>query len=476
MIYFLFISPAVFGLFTLVIPSDRYRPYLIPVACITQCILAFMNLRSPVSSFSRWIGLDPFGSIVLVIITFLFLLLSFYIVGYLDFRRERKNRYFCLSVLFLLGMLNLSIVSQHLGLMWIAMESATLSAVPLVYFNKREESLEAVWKYMLIGGVGIAIALMGSFFLVYSAFVESENSTLIYSELLASSNYYSKFWIRVAFVFLFVGYGTKIGLVPMHTWKPDVYGESSGAIGALLAGGVITCAFLALLRVVHIVNMAGEGPYARSLLIFTGIISMALASIFMLDQRDFKRLLAYSSIEHMGILVLGIGIGGPALSATFLHMINNSLTKGVMFLSAGNLHRACKSKSIESVKGMVHVLPFSAIMFIIGFLAITGSPPFGPFLSEFLLTKAFFESGNNLVGVVFLILLFIVFLGMGRTVFYVVFGHPSLKRNEIAPSESLLTTIPILLLALTVLALGIFIPDQIKVMLNDAVKFYGEFR
>ena len=192
-----------------------------------------------------------------------------------------------------------------------------------------------------------------------------------------------KSWLEAAFILLLVGYGTKMGLAPMHTWKPDAYGEAPGVVGALLAGVVTNCAFLALLRIHHICQAAGESPYTGRLMIFIGLLSMAVAAVFMVGQRDIKRMLAYSSVEHMGILVIGAGIGGPAMFGALLHMINNGMTKGVLFLSAGNIHRAYGSKTTDEVRGAMSVLPLSGTLFLLGFFAITGSPPFGPFVSEF---------------------------------------------------------------------------------------------
>ena len=174
-----------------------------------------------------------------------------------------------------------------------------------------------------------------------------------------------------------------MGLAPMHTWKPDAYGEAPGIIGALLAGGMTNCAFLALLRVYRVMQAAGEGAFARELFLALGLLSMGVAAAFMVGQRDFKRMLAYSSVEHMGILVIGIGAGGIAVPGALLHVINNSLTKVVLFLSAGNIHRAYGSKTIDAVSGAFRRVPLSAVLFLAGFLAITGSPPFGPFISEF---------------------------------------------------------------------------------------------
>jgi hydrogenase-4 component F len=272
-------------------------------------------------------------------------------------------------------------------------------------------------------------------------------------------------------VLLLVGYGTKMGLAPMHTWKPDAYGEAPGVVGALLAGGVTNCAFLALLRIHHICQAAGESPYTGKLLIFIGLFSMAVAAVFMVGQRDIKRMLAYSSVEHMGILALGAGIGGPAIFGALLHMINNSLTKGVLFLSAGNIHRAYGSKTTDGVRGAMRRLPFSGTMFLLGFFAITGSPPFGPFVSQFTIFRGALVKGHLLAGAGFLLLLLVIFIGMGRTVLTVVQGRAPARGTHTAYRDGLFTGLPILLALGVVLLLGVHIPQCLDTLLRDASQF-----
>ena len=198
-------------------------------------------------------------------------------------------------------------LSQHLAVMWVAIEGATLSTAVLIYFNHNARSLEATWKYLMIGSVGIALALLGSLFLGYAALHgASGRSTPDLPTLLAEhANELSRPWLHAGFVLLLVGYGTKMGLAPMHTWKPDAYGEAPGIVGALLAGGMTSCAFLALLRIYQHLQPAGEGRVRAGAVRRLGLLSMAVAAVFMAGQRDFKRMLAYSSVEHMGILVLG---------------------------------------------------------------------------------------------------------------------------------------------------------------------------
>ena len=325
----------------------------------------------------------------------------------------------------------------------------------------------------MICSVGIALALLGTLFLAYGALLGLGEPTLLFSDLIRGAARLPAPWVRTAFVFLLVGYGTKMGLAPMHTWKPDAYGEAPGVVGALLAGGLTTAAFLALLRVYRIVDAAGQGRFARDLLVLFGIVSMATAATFMVAQRDFKRLLAYSSVEHMGILVLGIGIGGAGIFAALLHVINNAFGKAVLFLAAGNIHRAFKSKRLEDVTGALRRVPLSAALFVAGFFAITGSPPFGPFVSELSVLLAAIGRHRYVIGALYLFLLAVVFIGMGSTVFAVVQGNPPEDPAGTGFRDSASKTVPIFAALGLVLLMGIWIPAPVSALLHDAARFLG---
>jgi hydrogenase-4 component F len=371
--------------------------------------------------------------------------------------------------LLLVSMLALVATSRHLGLVWVAIEATSLGSAPLLYFNQTARALEAAWKYLLICSVGIALALLGSFFLGYSALHAGGPPTLLLDELVAAAPALSKPWLHAAFVTLLVGYGTKMGLAPLHTWKPDAYGEAPGILGAMLAGGVTSGAFVAILRVLTVAHAAGEGAFAGPILVGMGIVSMVFAAAFMARQKDIKRMLAYSSVEHMGILVLGAGLGGLALFGALLHVANNALTKGVLFLSTGNLHRVYGSKSTDVVTGALGRAPVSAALFLTGFLAITGSPPFGPFVSEFIIARAAFAGEHYVAASLYLALLLAVFLGMGSTVLTVVHGPPPLPGERAREhADSLGLTLPAAGLLLAVLCLGIWLPPPVRDLLERA--------
>lgn len=474
MAFVLILFPLVLAALALVIPSNRARPWLLPVNALVHAASTVMVILHPEwGSNTPWLVLDPVSTIILISITTLYLFCSIYAVGYLKYRSERSNRFFTASLLAFLGLVSLMIWSHHLGLMWVAMEGTTLVTAPLIYFNRSKRSIEATWKYLLVGSVGIALALLGTFFLAYSAVQGGFSATLDFGELLNKAPQLSKIWLRAAFILFLVGYGTKMGLAPMHTWKPDAYGEAPGVAGAILAGGVTSGSFLALLRMYQICNAAGESAFVSRLLIFMGLFSMAVAGIFMLSQRDFKRMLAYSSVEHMGILALGLGIGAPALFGTLLHVISNGLTKGVLFLSAGNIHRAYGSKNTDRVQGALRRLPLSASLFLAGFLAITGSPPFAPFVSEFSILGGAFATGHFVPGGLFLLFLLIIFIGMGNTVLKIVQGRVPVGIEESRYHESFLTVAPIFCFMALVLLVGLYLPPPLDALLKSAAKFLG---
>jgi hydrogenase-4 component F len=472
MLLVLVLLPLVLAGVAFLVRANPLRAWLLPVGAAAHLgITALVLFGHPPLGPGAYLGLDPLNRVVLGFISVLFFLCSVYAKGYLALRPEQPARLFTASLLAFLGMLSLSVLAQHLGLMWVAVEACTLSSAPLVYFNQNRRSLEATWKYLLIGSVGIALALLGSYFLSYSALKGGMSTSLFFTDLVREAPYLSHPWLRAAFVVLFVGYGTKMGLAPMHSWKPDAYGEAPGLVGALLAGGLTTIAFLAVLRFFQICNAAGDAVYARQIMIAIGLLSMAVAAVFMVRQRDYKRMLAYSSVEHMGILVLGVSLGGLGLYGALLHALNNGLTKGVLFLAAGNLHRAYGSKRVEEVSGALRRLPATGALFLAGFFAITGSPPFGLFISEFTILRAALAGGHVAVAVAFLALLFIIFVGMSATVLSIVQGEPSEKARASRHREGFATVAPIAACLGLVLVLGLYVPPSLSTALTKAVAF-----
>ncbi len=472
MAYLLILFPLAMAALTFAVPSNRWRPWLLPLGSAGQLLLVLWALQTgECTALKGWLALDPLGTVFLGFISAFFCICSLYVPGYLAQTVRKSNRVFCANLYLFLAMMTLVTLSHHLGLMWVAMEATTLATAPLLYFHHDSLALEATWKYLVICSVGIALALFGSFFLAYSSLHAGLRTTLLFDELVRQAPQLSLPWLRAAFVLLFVGYGTKMGLAPMHTWLPDAHGEAPAPVSALLSGALLPCAFLAILRIYQICHAAGYAAFAREIMIFMGLLSMASAAVFLVRQRDFKRMLAYSSVEHMGILVLGIGIGGLATYGALLHVLSHGFTKALPFLSAGNLQRAYGSNLTDDVRGAWRRVPLSGGLFLAGFLAITGSPPFGPFVSEFTIVNAAMANGHLLAGGVFLLLLGIVFIGMGATVLAVVQGNPPERMPPNGYHDTIATGAPVLLCLGLVLLLGLYIPPPVESLLRRAAAF-----
>jgi len=472
---FVILAPLLCAAVAFGVPSNRRRPIALLAGALAHGggVAALLRSAAPPAR-GDWLGLDALSTLTLLTTTTLFLAAAVYAQGYLSRRSDRDNRVFVGGLLVLLGAMTVVALSRHLGLTWVAMEAATLATAPLIYFNQNARSLEAAWKYLLIGSLGIALALLGTFFLALSGAAPGGPRSLLVDDLIAAGPSLSRPWVRAAFVFLLVGYGTKMGLAPLHSWKPDAYGEAPGLLGALLAGGLTNFAFLAIVRVFQVTRAAGEDAFARDALVGLGLFSIALAAVFVVGQKDFKRMLAYSSVEHMGILALGLGLGGVAAAGAFFHAMNNGLTKGVVFLSAGNIHRAFGSKTTDDVRGAARVLPISGPLFLAGFLAVTGSPPFAPFFSEFAILNGAFGEGRFLVGALLLAFLAVIFVGMGTTVLAVVQGDPPGNAAGVPLSrENWLMAAPPLVLMVLVLLLGLFLPQRLRDLFGAAAGLVG---
>jgi hydrogenase-4 component F len=472
-VLFLVAAPLCLAAVAVAIPSRRIRPLALVAGGLAHAGgVIRLWLAPPAPRLGGWVALDPAGLLVLAIASALFLACAVYAQGYLARRPEKDDRVFVAGLLVLLAALSAVALSQHLGMLWVALELTTLSTAPLIYFDRDDRALEAAWKYLVVCSVGIAMALLGTFLLALASAGPGGPRSLLVADLVAAGPALAPGWVRGAFVFLLAGYGTKMGLAPFHAWKPDAYGEAPGLLGALLSGGVTAVAFLALVRVLRVCDAAGEGAFARRALVGIGLLSLVVAAVFMIRQRDFKRMLAYSSVEHMGILALGVGVGGAATTGAFFHLVYNGLTKGVLFLAAGNIHRAFGSKLTHEVRGAARALPLSGPMFLAAFLAITGSPPFAPFFSELAILSGAVDAGAFRAAAVYLGCLAVIFVGMGAAVLGVVQGAPSpgLRTDR---GDSVLTAGPPLVLLAVVLALGLWVPEALREVVRAAAALVG---
>jgi hydrogenase-4 component F len=418
--------------------------------------------------FNDWLALDGLGLVVLTVVSILFAVTSLYAVGYLRTASPRGGRAFVSCLLTFLGSTSLVSLSHHLALLWVGIETTTLALAPLIYHRHDRRSLEAVWKYLVLSSVGIALALLGTFFL---AAAQVHGRPLLVEDLVLTARTLQPGLLRAAFVFLLVGFGTKMGLAPLHTWKPDTYGEAPSLVGALMAGALTSCAFLGLTRVAQVMAAAGQGPFMQPLLLAFGVFSLVVAAAFMIGQTDLKRLLAYSSVEHMGLLVLGLGLGGTGTYGAVLHVLNNGLTKGLMFLTVGNIALVTGTSHAPSMRGLLRRTPASGVLLLAGLFAVTGSPPFGPFVSEFTILGAAIGQGHPWIAAITVLLLAVIFVGMARPILEVLYGEVPVHGTDPRPGPLRLAG-PVVLLAL-VLMLGVYLPSRLREVLALATTALG---
>jgi hydrogenase-4 component F len=468
-------------------PSNRWRPWFLPPVAVAHLGMALAAILVPENGVSgyepastpasgvggeAWLVLDPLGKVFLGFNSLFWSVCTLYTAPYLARQPEIPNRTLCTCLLLSLAMMTVVVSAHHLGLMWVGMEATTLVMAPAIYFYHTPRSLEATYKYLIACSVGIALALLGSFFLAYSTLSAGVKSPLLFDSLIAAAPTLSPLWLRAAFVFVLVGYGTKMGLAPMHTWLPDAHGEAPAPVSAILSSVMLPCAFLAILRVYQICLASGMTDTAQQMMLALGLLSMATAAIFLVYQNDLKRMLAYSSVEHMGILAFGVGLGQTAaLFAVLFHVIAHGFTKGCLFLAVGNIQHAYGSKLRDEVQGVLRCLPVTGAIFLAAFCAITGSPPFGPFVSEFTIATAAVGSGQFLAGGLFLLLLGVAFIGMGATVLAVVQGKPAKQAPDKGYREPIASRTPLLLFMALVLLLGVYIPPPLESLLREAAAF-----
>lgn len=435
---------------------------------------------------------DALSSLVVLLVAFVYLACAVYAIGY--FRDDEKNqafeedllgtvligklrKYYALTPLFVFSML-LVALSNNLGIMWVAIEGTTLTSVFLVTFYGRATSLEAAWKYAIIGGVGLSMALFGTILTYYSASEVLGTETLAglnWSVLVTKAAQFDRPTMRLAFILVLLGYGTKAGIAPMHTWKPDVYSEAPVPVAAMLAASVLNCALYGLLRFLILTSRCVGPEFASNLLILFGLLSMGIAVPFILVQKSFRRILAYSSIDHGGIMILGLGFGGPlGVLGMLLHMTFHSVTKPLLFFCAGNIQQHLGTDLFKKAKGgLIHAMPISASLFLMTTLAVTGSPPFSMFQSEFTILRAAFESGHVWVAVLFVAFLVAIFAGFLVHIAKLVLGpDPGLPPADTCAWKKY----SLLGLAGVVIVMGFWLPAPLYSLIQGAAQIVLEVR
>ena len=444
---------------------------------VATCMLTVEVISGgPLFAWSREFYIDPLNVFLVTLTAFVGLTTAIFSRPYMRVERDhgkmtpnRMRLYHSMYQLFSFTML-IALTTNNLGILWVAMEAATLTTVLLVSVYRTPASLEAAWKYFILCGVGIAQALFGTVLLYMAAekVIGLEGGALLWTNLDAVKARLDPTIITLAFAFLFIGYGTKVGLVPMHNWLPDAHAEGPTPVSAVLSGLLLNVAVYALLRCKVLTDGALQSHLAGHLMMAFGLLSVVVAAFFLSRQKDVKRMFAYSSIEHMGLITFAFGIGGPIANyAGLLHMTVHSLIKSGIFFAVGHATQKAGTQNMADIRGLIKVSPTVGWGLMLGSLAILGMPPFGVFASEFLiLTTAMRE--QPWATPFLLLALGVAFAAVFSRVQPMVFGETSVR--PLAHPPALLPVFAHLGLGLM---LGLYIPPYLDDWYRQAARMMG---
>lgn len=445
------------------------------VLLLSLRVLQGVLVLGSVTALNDWFHVDALAAVFLLIVAVVGFLVGWYALGYVRhdlhtgaLRLEQVPLFYGLLNLFLFTML-LVVTSNNIIMMWVAVEATTLGSAFLVGIYGQRSSLEAAWKYVIICTVGVAFGLYGTI-LVYSDavhFMREPGAAILWTQIVQNAQALDPTILKLAFVFVVIGFGTKAGIFPMHAWLPDAHSEAPSPVSALLSGVLLNCALLVVMRF-SIILTHGIGPdFPQLILLIFGALSVTVSTLFMFVQRDLKRLLAYSSVENIGLIVLGLGIGGPlGTLAALLHAVNHSLVKSLLFLTSGNILMKYHSRDLGKIRGMLQAAPLTSLLLLAGGLALVGSPPFNIFISKFSIFSAGMQAGHGWLMLVCLGFLAVAFTAFLRVISSSVFGRPPEGMTAGEAGAGLLA--PLALMVLMVVMLGLYLPPQFSALLNQA--------
>ena len=392
---------------------------------VLVCALLVTTPTQGATALQGYLLLDGFGVWVMLCLAIVYLLASVYAIGYMRWmhgEETRLHRFYALFAAFALSMF-LAPVQNNPGLYWIAIDLTTIVSAFLVGFQRAPESIEAAWKYIVIVSAGLGLALLGTVLFYWAGtFILGPVYEMTWASFAVITPKAEPLLLLLSFLLVLVGFGTKVGLAPMHTWLPDAHSEGPAPVSAMLSGALLNCAMLGIVRYLVVLDRTSIAGIAGTALVVLGAFSLLVAALFITRQTVIKRLAAYSSVEHMGIVALGFGFGGPlGVIGALYHMLNHSLTKSLVFFGAGNMMHAFESKDMDRIRRVLQFFPRSGAIWLAGAVAITGAPPFGLFLSEVTILRAGMVSSNAwavwLMGLL-LIVIFIGFLAKFRAMFF----------------------------------------------------------
>jgi len=449
---------------------------------LISSIMIYFTLREdgklPYNLFGAYFSVDSLNILFLLVLALIFAGVTVYNDSFIKNLEisKKEHTYYSIGILLFIFSMTGVILSANLALSWVFIEATTLASAYLIYFNKTKHALEATWKYVFICSIGIALAFVG---IILLSIATGKVNSLFFNELYLNADKIAPFWLKLSFVFILIGFGTKMGLAPVHAWLPDAHAEAPSPISALLSATLLNSAFLIILRVYKLMELSHLDHYSKILLIAMGLLSLFVTAIFVFTINNYKRMLAYSSIENMGIIAIGIAVGGLGIYAAMLHLVAHSLIKSSFFLTAGNILKLFKTKKINEINGILKLDKITGWLWVVCFIGIIGLPPSPIFISEFLLIKAMFAEKQIWLIVVFSILLTIIMYGLAKSIIKMSFGNIKINKTEFpaSPLEHYLAPkdfswgmyLPQIIFMTMTLVLGLYMPFFINQMLNNAV-------
>ncbi len=442
-----------------------------------NCVMAVVNGES-YSVLNDFLIFDSMSGIFVVIISVVGLLINLYSMKYISWELDKGDikfsdarLFFSLSHVFVFTML-LSVVSNNIVLMWVAVEATTLSSVFLVSLYKNKRAVEGGWKYIIICSIGLAFALYGTVLMYSSAYnvIGDAHNAMLWTSLMENASKFDPDLMKIIFIFIIIGYGTKAGLAPMHTWLPDAHAEGPAPASAFLSAVLLKCAMAAILRFYCVMNRIPDvAVFMQKILLILGIGSILLAALFIVRQKDIKRMFAYSSTENIGIIATALAFGGKiGIFAVFFHMVNHSVTKALAFCTTGNLQEIYGTRDITKMGGLIKIAPVTAVILGVSMFSLAGMPPLAVFTSEFYAITAGIDTKHYISVALFLTGLAVVFYGLVSNFIKIVYGKPAgevVHNSEVSMSA----VFPLILMACIVCVIGIWPPEFLLSLFKNAV-------
>lgn len=472
--------PLILGILSLFIRKERILGitnafgYGLLLSIAVLFMKGFLQDPHPLSLWG-WLYIDALSVFFMLTTAVVAFAASVYSIAYMrDEVEENKitirkvGGYFHLFNLFCFTMLLVPLLN-NLALVWIAIEMTTLISAFLVGFHNVKESIEAAWKYIIICSVGITFALLGIIFFYYTSSIHAGIKSLEWAKMLEGARLFDPNIIKIALLFIFVGYGTKAGFAPMHNWLPDAHSQALSPISGLLSGVLLKTSLYAILRFVMLANLSVGYAFSAKLFTLFGVCSLAIAAGFILVQKDLKRLMAYHSVEHIGVIAVGFGFGPVGgVFGGLLHVFNHAVTKALMFFCSGSAVRTYKTNNMDKMRGMIQSMPFTGIAMLLGALALGGMPPFSIFISELLILIAGFSGRHYFVSALMFLFLAIAFAGLVHHITKIIFGNK--PQNITRQREPFSTKFALLFLGIFILGLGLKIPQSFFNLLLNCQK------